>query len=185
MPFLAPLVPFIGPALGIGGAVAKGVGAAREGGNDQRAAQQQQALQAADFNRQQPFTGARAGVQGDILANVQPFKLSGGGRDLSGAGGLSPALLSQGTRQIGGAMNRQALMAALGQQGSPFSQFDTKPYAPQGAGTLEKILGGVGLAGAGLDALGESGLLEKYLKRQPQAPPAVTNPAFTPRQPLF
>lgn len=182
MPFLAPILPFIGPALGIGGAAAKGIGAAREGGNEQRAAAGQRALQGAEFNRQQPFVGARAGVQGDILANVQPYKLSGGGRDLSGAGGLSPSVLSQGSRQIGSTMNRQALMAALGQQGSPFSQFDTKPYAPQSAGILEKILGGAGLAGAGLDAASESGLLDKYRKRQPQA---VTNPAFTPRQPLF
>lgn len=185
MPFLAPAIPFIGAGLSALGSIGKGRAAGRQAENAQLAEQQRAAIEAARFNREQPFVGAQAGVRGDILSNLQPISFTGGGRDLRISGGLSPALLSGGTRQIGGAMNRQALLAALGggQGGGPFGQLNTAQFAPKKAGLLDKILGGAGIAGAGLGLAGDMGLLDRFAPRP--KPQAAYNPAFQTRRPLF
>jgi hypothetical protein len=114
MPFLAPAVPFIGAGLSALGSISKGRAGGRQAEAQARLQQQQAALDAARFNREAPFARAGAGVRGDILAGVQPVSFTGTGRDLRISGGLSPALLSSGTRQIGQLMSRDALLSALG-----------------------------------------------------------------------
>ena len=113
MPFI---LPFIGPALGAMGALGKG---RAEGRQAESAANQQQDLlrqRAAEFNRQTPGIRAGNAVRGDILRGVQPFMLSGEGRNLTGSGGLTPGLLTQGTRELGHAMNREAVLSQLAGQ---------------------------------------------------------------------
>lgn len=142
------ILPFLGPIGGVASALTQGRGAGRQAEAEQLARQQQVALQAALFNRQAPGARATAGVRGDILANAQPGQFTGTGRDLSFSGGLSPSLLSRGTRDLGRSMSRQALLSQLGRGGvaDPYT-FNTAPFQPPRAGRLDKLLGGIGLAG--------------------------------------
>lgn len=120
MPFLPLVSAGLGALGGIGGGRAKGRAAEAEQQAQQdrlrlEAAQQQ--LAEARFNREAPGLRLGNAVRGDIFANVQPFQLSGEGRNLSGSGGLTPAVLSQGTRQLGQVISRQALLSQLGGAG--------------------------------------------------------------------
>lgn len=148
-------------ALAKGGLDAAGAlaGGRAQGRQADFAAQQQadQArLQAAQYNAQLPGQRAGASVRGDVLAGLQPVSFSGSGRDLSISGGLSPALLSQGSRQVGQQMSREALLSALGQGGpqDPYAQF-TPQAQLKGGSALDKALGAAGLIGAGLDVADE------------------------------
>ena len=171
----ASLLPYLAATGTVSGALAQARGEGRQTENAQRAAQQQQALQAAQFNRQAPSARANSAVRGDILAGAQPVTTIGSGRDLRFSGGLSPALLSGNTRQLGQNMSRQALMSQLGQGGAndPYT-FNTQPFQPQQAGLLDKILGGVGLAGE------IASLLPAAQKKTPQQviPSPQTNALF-------
>lgn len=106
----------------------------------------------------QILAGQQAGnaVRGDILAGAKPVSVSGPitgthGRIPQITGGLSPALFSSNTRTLGQNMNRQAL---LDQMNTPKINIP-QPTAPAQSGVLDKILGGVSLAG------GLSGLIPK------------------------
>jgi hypothetical protein len=174
MPFLAPALPLIGAGLSGLGAIGKGRAAGRQAESESIMAQdrlRQQAdqtgLQSARFNAEMPGLRAHDAVKGDILSGLQSASLSGGGRDLKVSGGLSPALLSQNTRNYGQAMNtvasggplaqggtdinRQALLSQLGGSYKPFKPSFTGPSALPQAGLLDKILNGAGYAGGALD----------------------------------
>lgn len=133
----------------VAGSLAQGRATGRQAEAEQLRQQQMAALQAAAFNRQAPSIRAGNSVRGDLLANAQPATFTGSGRDLRLQGGLSPALFSANTRQLGQGMSRQALLSQLGQGGAndPY-MFNQAPYAPPHAGKLDKILGGIGLAGS-------------------------------------
>ena len=170
MPFLAPALPFLlkaapGIAKGLG-SLGKGRAQGRAAEADQlqaqdrlRLAAQGQALNAAEFNRGAPGARATNAVRGDVLSRAQPFTLSGEGRNLSGSGGLSPALFSSGTRDLGSAMTREAMLSGLaagrpGPGGPSTPVPDAYSFNPTFAptplpqsGKLDKLLLGAGIAG--------------------------------------
>ena len=184
MPFLAPALPFLLKAAPFAAKALGGLGKGRAQGRaaeaDQlqtqdrlRLAAQGQALDAAAFNRGAPGARASTAVRGDVLSRAQPFTLSGEGRNLSGAGGLSPALFSSGTRDLGSAMTREAVLSGLaaGRPGSggpgtygrgtnatvpdiySFNQTFAPTPLPQ-SGKLDKLLLGAGIASPFLKLLG-------------------------------
>src|SRR5581483_3475643 len=75
----------------------------------------QNELDAAKLNLSAPGQRAATSVRGDILANAQPFRFTGGTQMVGhipvpqSEGGLSPALFSSATRQLGGQLSSQAL----------------------------------------------------------------------------
>jgi hypothetical protein len=126
--------------------------------DDQRANIDRTALAFANYNRQDPGVRAGDAVQGDILAGVQPVTHSGSGKDFHFNGGLTPALLSQGTRNYGQLMSaaatgegpadpsllnnpaRQAMLAQLRGDYGPRQQKFTQPSGLKKAGLGEKLL---------------------------------------------
>ena len=113
MPFLIP----VGAA--IAGAIVHGRKKSRDEDNARIAQDRATALAAAEFNRQTPGIRAGHAVRGDVLAGIQPYQISGSGRNLSSTGGLSPALLSQDTRDLGRQMSREAYLSAMGGTSDP------------------------------------------------------------------
>lgn len=111
-------------------------------------------LGAAGFNRQTPGLRASNAVRGDVLSGVQPYALSGEGRNISGSGGLSPALLSENTRNLGREMNRQAFLSQMGQGGAtdPYATF--VPTNASRANGLDTALGIAGVVGSALPLVG-------------------------------
>ena len=152
----------VGDALKLGGRLASGASSGRAQGRMQEAALNSQydrtGLEAARLNLQAPQMRAANSVKGDILAGVQPYHVSGpithtGGKMPGSTGGLSPALLSQNSRQIGQGMSRDALLSQL--KGDAYTPLPL----PQSNG-LDTALN----IGGTLGALGESGLLRKIPK---------------------
>ena len=106
-----------------------------------------------------PSKRASQSVRGSILQNAQPFSVSGlpdrvASRIPQISGGLTPAMFSQETRQLGGELSRQALIDQLrGDTFDPLEKTDFKsgilptPQLEeyQQAGGAEKAMGGVGL----------------------------------------
>ena len=114
-----------------------------------RLAAQQQALRQAEFNRQAPGLRMANAGRGDILANVQPVAFSGEGRNISMTGGLSPRLLSAGTRQLGSEVSRQALLSQMGKSEGQDPYTMTQSFQPtpmQKTGVLDKILSPASIA---------------------------------------
>lgn len=75
----------------------------------------QNELDAAKLNLSAPGQRAKTSVQGDILANAQPFKFTGG-THMAGnipvpdsTGGLNPGIFSANTRALGGQLSSNAL----------------------------------------------------------------------------
>lgn len=142
---------------------------ANQGQDELRLRGLQQQFQQAAFNREAPGLRATNAVRGDILNGIQSVGTTGSGRDLQFTGGISPALLSSGTRQLGADMSRQALLSQLGKsEGSnpggpamndPYTfnapTFQPTPLPHAGFGSkLAGVLGGVGkIAGAALPFL--------------------------------
>lgn len=124
-------------------------------------AQRGQALDEKKFALAAPSVRAGQSVRGSILQNAQPVTLSGlpdriASRVPQVNGGLSPALFSQNTRDLGGEMTRKALIDQL--KGDDFAPMEKTNFQSgilaspkleeyQKAGLLEKILGGIGIAG--------------------------------------
>ena len=138
---LATVIPAI---LGSAGAVASGISSRRIAG---RLLENQNTL---DFLRA-PGMNARNSVQGDLLANAQRARVTGPITGTRGnipqiTGGLSPALYSQNTRQLGADMSRRALMQQM--------KGGTEPAK---GNALDAILSGIGYAGLGADLLGKYG----------------------------
>jgi hypothetical protein len=116
-----------------------------------------------------PSVRAGQSVRGSIMQNAQPVKLSGlpdrvASRIPTIEGGLSPAMFSADTRALGGELSRKALIDQL--KGDEFSPLQTTDFKSgvlplpkleeyQKAGLLEKILGGLGIAGSVAGGAGE------------------------------
>lgn len=139
-------------------------------GSRERSDQRGQALDERKFALSAPSTRANQSVRGSILQNAQPVTLSGLPDRVSShipqiSGGLTPAMFSADTRALGGEMTRKALIDQLkGDTFDPMEQTDfNKGVLPlpkmeeyQKAGLLEKILGGVGLAGSLAGGVGQA-----------------------------
>ena len=147
-----------------------------------RAAADRQALEATRFNRAAPDVRLSQSTRGDIAANLSDFTLSGSGKNLTSTGGLRPSLIQEGTRRLGSEISRNALLSQLGREQSiaegrygvdeqnpifggkdayTFSPTFTQPTPLPRAGKLDKILGGLGLAGQGLEFLQGQGVFKK------------------------
>jgi hypothetical protein len=162
-------IPIIGP---IAGAIEGGMAGGRQQETQNNSQYDQNRLRAAALLEQalrsrQGLAGDQAGnsVRGDILAGAQPASVNGpivhtGGRIPQISGGLSPALFSPNTRQLGQNMSRNAL---LDQMNTPKLDIP-QPQAPQQSGLLDKILGGVSLGGAA------TSLIPKIGRRPPVDP---------------
>lgn len=143
----------------------------RQGGLDLNQRQFQQGQR--EFALQAPSVRGRQAVKGSLMANLQPFSVSGlpdrvQSRIPQLSGGLSPAAFSPEMRQMGQMLQRDAILGQL--KGDPVDTF--APQTPtdfssgvltppqiaelEKSGLLEKILGGTGLIGSLLGSLGES-----------------------------
>lgn len=133
------------------------------------------------FALQAPGVRASQSVRGSILANAQPFSVSGlpahvAARVPQISGGLTPAMFSGDTRALGQELTRKALMNQLsGDSIDEFSPLESTDFdsavmsqpalqQTQRPGLLENILGGLGL---GLSAIGGAG--EIYQGRRPRS----------------
>ena len=128
-----------------------------------------------------PSVRAGQSVRGSIMQNAQPFSVSGLPPKIAASipqisGGLSPALFNADTRALGGEMTRKALIDQL--KGDTFdpmtpTDFQSGILSPpkmedyQKSGLLEKILGGLGLAGSVAGGIGEAAT--GYQKRRQAA----------------
>lgn len=137
-------------------------------GANERSNQRGQALDERKFALGAPGVRAGQSVRGSIMQNAQPMTLSGlpdriASRIPTISGGLSPALFNQNTRDLGGEMTRKALIDQL--KGDEFAPMETTDFASgvlaapkmedyQKSGLLEKILGGLGLAGTVAGGIG-------------------------------
>ncbi len=140
----------LGQILDLGGNLAGSYGAGRAAGRAAESTANNQydllRLAAARLNLDAPSARARNSVRGDVLANARPVSVSGPITGTHGqipqiSGGLSPALFSQNTRDLGGQMSRDALLSQM-QGGGDF-----QPQAqPQSTG-LDKLLTGLGIGG--------------------------------------
>lgn len=141
-------------ALGTIGRVATGAEQGRAGGRlmEQGANSQydRSRIDAARLNLEAPGQRAQNSVRGDILAGAQPLSINGpithtGGKMPQISGGLSPALFSDNTRNLGKDMSRQALMSQMAGDFQPTPQ-------PQSNG-VDTALNTLGTAGAVGDVL--------------------------------
>lgn len=149
------------------GAISKGRAQAREAENALNLAREPQRLAAANYNLALPSNRAGAAVEGDLLAGIQDYKLTGRGRDVQSTGGLRPSLLTPGTRQIGSDIARKALLSQMGQvpkgQEDPYASYTPVPVTRPG--TLDTVLSGAGIASDVLESLPLEDLLAKFGKK--------------------
>lgn len=119
-----------------------------------------------------PDVRASQAVRGNLLQNIQPVSFSGlpdrvASRIPTMTGGLTPAALGPEARQMGALLARQAVMNEL--KGDTFEPLQRTNFQAsvlpepkledyQKSGLLEKILGGLGLAGSIAGGLGEAGV---------------------------
>lgn len=145
-----------GNLLGGIGEIAGGIAGGRAAGRAQEAGINNNAdylrLQGAKLNLDAPQLRANNSVRGDLLANLQPLSVNGpithtGGKMPSISGGMSPALLSPNSRQLGQGMSREALLSQM--NGPAFT-----PTPQPKAGMFDHILNGIGYAGLGANVLG-------------------------------
>lgn len=99
-------------------------------------------IDAARLNLQAPGYRLGNAARGDLAAGLKPVSFSGSGRDLQMSGGVSPSLISDSTRQLGGQVSRDALLSQM--NGPEF-----KPTPRPKPGALDKALN-LGGTAAGL-----------------------------------
>jgi hypothetical protein len=144
-------------------------------GSNEQTAHAQTDLDRRKFALDAPQTRGRQALLGSLMQNLQPARLTGLSRQLQAAkptftGGLSPAAIGPQARQAGALMQSGAVRGL--QQGDTFDPLKptdfrsgvldpTRAAVPrpelqelQKSGLLEKILGGVGIGGTLLGALG-------------------------------
>lgn len=152
-----------------------------EAGSNERLSQGNLDLNQRNFQQDQrqfalnaPGVRGRQAVRGSLMQNVQPASITGLPDRIQSnipqmSGGLTPAALSPEVRQMGGQLQRDAIMNQL--KGDPIDAFAPQQQTdfskgvltpPQIAeleksGLLEKILGGTGLIGSLLGSLGGRG----------------------------
>lgn len=102
----------------------------------------------ANYNLGAPAKRAHNSVQGDILAGVQPMTVNGPITGTHGqipqiSGGISPALLSENSRNLGKEMSRSALLDQMNGPMNPTAQ-------PQSSG-VDTALNAAGYAGLASD----------------------------------
>lgn len=189
-------VPATTGALGTAGTIAKGLTAGkgildaasalaqgRANGRAQEAlvnqSQDRNAINAAQVNLGAGQKRGAQAVQGDILANAQPFKFTGSTHMVGNipvpdfTGGVSPALFSDSTRQLGSQLSSDALNAQTSDHGNP-AQLTPVPQA----GTGDKILSTAGLIGSLYNASNVGGNWLDTLKRY-KGTTTPTEPDFT------
>jgi hypothetical protein len=144
---------------------------ALESGSDEALRQGQLGLQQRQFGLQAPAARARQMVQGSLLQNMQPTRITGLPPGIQAAmgtqtGGLTPEAFSPQVRQMGAQLQRDALLGQLkGDQFDPMTPTNFQGgllVAPQlkdleKSGMLENILGGTGLIASLLGSLNEEG----------------------------
>ena len=150
-------------AIGAGGAAADAIAGGRAQGRLQQTGvnqnedlinqrRYQNALDAAKLNLGAPGQRAANSVRGDILANAQPFKFTGGTKMVGNIpvpvseGGLNPGIFSPNTRALGGQLSSQALADNTAMNGKAIEAPPALTQNPQ-AGTLDSILQTAGIIG--------------------------------------
>ncbi len=145
-----------GPLIDAGGRVASGIESGRASGRAAEGTANNQydllRLAAARLNLEAPSERARNSVRGDILASAQPSTITGPITGTHGqvpqiSGGLSPALLSGNSRQLGGAMSRDALLSQM--------QGDVVPQPQPQSNGIDTALSGAGYASLLAPILGQ------------------------------
>lgn len=170
MPF--PLLSLIGPAAGLIGRIAGGAG---QGASNQRLNENEQRLRAAQlqsadqlgragmdlhrrqFQQDEPRVQAMQSLQGSLLNRLQPLQMQGVS-DRVRIPQMNSILSAIGpeARQAGSLLEQRGLSGL--QNPTQFAPLQPmQMQALQKSGLLEKILGGVGLGGSLLGALGQFG----------------------------
>lgn len=130
----------------------------------QNTSRDQQGLDRAKFGLDAPLTQTKQAAYGDALANVQDVNIdfqpkSGSLPQMGVTGGIRPSMFGPTSRAAGADLARTALAnklagnTGLPEMSAPVGMPTLSP--PTQAGALEKTLGGVGLGGSILGALGE------------------------------
>lgn len=153
----------------LGGVLGDGASAAAAGRRSDAAEQaqfnalnNQALLGTSQFNLEAP--GQRVGqvARGDILSSMQDAAPTGDPRiDKFAGGGLRPSAFGASSRQAGGELQRQALMALMSGSDKITPQLSTLPKA----GKLETLGGISGLIGGLAGAAQEGGLLDLLRRR--------------------
>ena len=165
MPFLAKAIPYIIPGLGALGKLGGGGGERARSSRLEQAEIQAQinrdnnraALDAAQFNLGAPSTRMSQVARGDLIGRMQDTPLTGDPRiDKFAGGGLRPSVFGASTRQGGGALARQALMALLQNR-----QFTPTVSRIPPSGKMEKFGGFLGTLGGLAGGLEESGIFPR------------------------
>lgn len=148
---------FSGPAADIGEIVSGGAAGLASGRRDDaltnlavNTANNRALVDVGTFNRDTPSVRASQTARGDLMANVQPYQLSGSGRNLQGTGGLTPAAFGPNTRTAGQTLASQGLQALQSQS----DRITPQIAQPTRAGRGENIAGGIGTGLSILGALG-------------------------------
>lgn len=144
----------IGPVAGA--AAAGSAGGRREDAlirNQLAGSNNRAALDAAQFNVSSPGVRASQVARGDVLSTMRDAAPTGDPRiDKFGGGGLRPSAFGQRSRDAGDELARQAM---AGLQGG--DRITPERSQLEGSGLLEKIGGGIGLAGGLAGALNLGG----------------------------
>lgn len=109
-----------------------------------------------------PSTQATQVVRGDLLGNVKDFSMGGpgagrGSERMAGwtnTGGIRPSAMTDASRQAANLLVQRGLEGLQNPQQFTPADFGPRPTLSQ-AGTLEKVLGGVGMFGGLLNGIGD------------------------------
>lgn len=128
------------------------------------------ALDAAEFNVRSPGVRASQVARGDVLSTMRDAAPTGDPRiDKFGGGGLRPSAFGDRSRAAGDELASQAME---GLQGG--DRITPERSQLEGSGLLEKIGGGIGLAGGLAGALQQGGGMPQ-VAQMPQPGPAQTS----------
>lgn len=147
------LLPAAGNVGTVAGSAAKTLADQQAAEDRQRTVRDALALQDAKFTQDNGLARTKQVAYGDALKNVQDVNVdfqprSGALPQSTITGGLRPSLFGQNSKDAGAELSRQALLALM--SGSDVPKMST----PQPAGALQNALGGVGLGGSLVGALG-------------------------------
>ena len=148
----------VGPVLGgAASGMAQGRRADAALNNDAIARNNQAGLSAAQYNRDLPSVRTGQVSRGEVLNTMQNAPMTGDARiDKFSGGGLRPSAFGPQSRQAGAELSRQALGALMSPE---TDRFTPERIEPTSGGTVENIMGGVGI---GADIFS---LLQKYGRR--------------------
>lgn len=172
-------IPLIDGISRVAGGISAGRGAGRQAEGQANNSYDMDRLNMANFNLNAPGHRASNSVRGDMLAGLQPMTVNGPITGTHGnipqiSGGISPALLSQNSRQLGQSMSRDALLSQM--------QGPMQPTAQPQSSWMDTLLNGVGYAGAAAGAISQ-GLNQP--KPRPQIPQVPTGGNGIPGLPMY